>query len=280
MTADGGRARGARAGHAGLAELAGRIEGLLADPAHQGHPLREALADLWGYTNGQLARIERITHISDAYQAMAKEHEVSMGERFERQMRRLGKVARISDRYQEMMRELNTTLRDVSYRDPLTGLYNRRLVTERMREDAGRAVAAGRSYAIALIDIDHFKEVNDCYGHDLGDRVLVEFARVLTECVRDGELCARWGGEEFLLVLPGAAPGPARGVALRVQEKLRRQPLMAGSQPLWLTISVGIAQVRVGEHFSVALDRADQALYRAKQLGRDRICDEDEIFAA
>lgn len=262
------------------AELEERIRGLLADPAHAGHPLRDALADLWGYTNEKLARIERITQISDAYQSMVKEREASLDARFERQMRRLSKVARISDRYQEMMRQLNSTLRDVSYRDPLTGLYNRRMVMERLRDDAVRAVSEGRAYAIALIDIDHFKEINDCYGHELGDRVLEEFARLLTECVREGELCARWGGEEFLLVLPGAALGPARSVAMRVQEQLRRQPLMADNQPLWMTISVGVAQLRPGEHFSLTLDRADQALYRAKQLGRDRICGEDELAVA
>lgn len=202
-------------------DLEARIQRLLADPAHEGHPLRAALSDLWEQSQSQMARIERITYISDAYQAMAREREMSINERFERQMKRIGKVARISDRYQEMMRDLNEALREASHRDPLTGLYNRRMVMERLRDETAMVAAGGESYCIAVIDVDHFKSVNDQYGHEVGDRVLVEMAHTLASNIEGDALCARWGGEEFVLILPQSSLDEAQQAAAQVQEGLR-----------------------------------------------------------
>ncbi|MEI2415220.1 biofilm regulation diguanylate cyclase SiaD [Orrella sp. JC864] len=252
-------------------ELDARIQRLLADPQYQGHPLREALDGLWQRSHQQMARIERITYISDAYQAMARERELSINERFERQLKRIGKVARISDRYQEMMRDLNEALREASHRDPLTGLYNRRMVMERLREETAMVAAGGSAYAIAMIDVDHFKSVNDRYGHEAGDRVLVEIAQALAARLKGDELCARWGGEEFVLILPATTLEDARTLAENLRSHLRTVPLPIADQSLWLTISVGVAHYEPGENFSAAIDRADRALYRAKQLGRDRV---------
>ncbi len=256
-------------------ELDTRIQRLLADPEYGEHPLREALEALWQRSHNQMARIERITYISDAYQAMARERELSINERFERQLKRIGKVARISDRYQEMMRDLNEALREASHRDPLTGLYNRRMVMERLREETAMVAAGGATYAIAMIDVDHFKSVNDRYGHEVGDRVLVEMAQALAARLKGDELCARWGGEEFVLILPGMTLREASALAEGVQQHLRSVPLVVADQELWLTISIGVSQYMAGENFSAAIDRADRALYRAKQLGRDRVHADD-----
>lgn len=256
-------------------ELDARIQRLLADPEYTGHPLREALDALWQRSHNQMARIERITYISDAYQAMARERELTINERFERQLKRIGKVARISDRYQEMMRDLNEALREASHRDPLTGLYNRRMVMERLREETAMVAAGGDPYAIAMIDVDHFKSVNDRFGHEVGDRVLVEMAQALVSRLKGDELCARWGGEEFVLILPATSLEEARRVLQAVQEHVRQVPLVVAEQELWLTLSIGVAQYQPGENFSAAIDRADQALYRAKQMGRDRVYADD-----
>lgn len=256
-------------------ELDARIQRLLADPAYLDHPLREALDALWQRSHSQMARIERITYISDAYQAMARERELSINERFERQLKRIGKVARISDRYQEMMRDLNEALREASHRDPLTGLYNRRMVMERLREETAMVVAGGSPYAIAMIDVDHFKRVNDQFGHEVGDRVLVEMAQALASRLQGDELCARWGGEEFMLILPNTGIERARQVVENLQVHVRQVPLVIAEQQLWLTVSVGVALYQPGENFSAAIDRADRALYRAKQLGRDRVYADD-----
>ena len=112
----------------GNAELDERIGRLLADPAYAGHPLREALQDLWRHTAEQMARIERVTHLSDAYQTMAHQREMGLCEQFDRQLRRLARIARISDHYQSMMRDLNAALEETSSRDPLTGLLNLSLI--------------------------------------------------------------------------------------------------------------------------------------------------------
>lgn len=260
-------------------DLEARIQRLLADPAHEGHPLRAALSDLWEQSQSQMARIERITYISDAYQAMAREREMSINERFERQMKRIGKVARISDRYQEMMRDLNEALREASHRDPLTGLYNRRMVMERLRDETAMVAAGGESYCIAVIDVDHFKSVNDQYGHEVGDRVLVEMAHTLASNIEGDALCARWGGEEFVLILPQSSLDEAQQAAAQVQEGLRLAPLTVAGHTLSLTVSIGVARYQPGENFSAAIDRADRALYRAKQLGRNRIYADDGVTA-
>ena len=273
-------ARGVPRDDADPAGLAQRIRGLLDDPAYQGHPLHAALADFWADTQEKLARIEQIVRAPQSRQEPPGPGGAPPDERFERQARRLSRLAGISRRYQDMARQVGGIARDMAERDALTGLYNRRMVMERLGEEARLPASAAQAHAVALIDIDHFKGINDCYGRELGDRVLVAFTRVLTECLRAGELCARWGGEEFLVVLPGAPLAAARRVAVRVQEQLRRQPLVADGQALWVTISVGIALVRAGGHLPQALERAGRALGRAKQLGRDRICGEDELDAA
>ena len=104
-----------------------------------------------------------------------------------------------------------------------------------------------------------------------GDRVLVEFARLLTSCVREGEICARWGGEEFLVLLPGVGLEQAVGVARRLRDVLRERPVSVGELALSLSASSGVSEHRAGESYSETVQRADTALYEAKQEGRDRI---------
>ena len=126
---------------AGNADLDQRIAELLADPAHAGHPLREALEALWRHTADQMARIERVTQLSDAYQTMAHEREIGLCDRFDRQLRRLTRIARISDHYQSMMRDLNAARGNVQPR-PLTGLLNRRALMETIKQEVQRVGAA------------------------------------------------------------------------------------------------------------------------------------------
>ena len=211
----------------GNAELDERIAALLADPAYAGHPLREALQDLWRHTAEQMSRIERITHLSDAYQSMAHQREMGLCEQFDRQLRRLARIARISDHYQNMMRDLNATLEETSRRDPLTGLLNR--------------------------------------------RALVELAGAMRHSVREYDLCGRWGGEEFLVLLPATPPETAQGVMDRLVGAVRALAIDVGADVLRLTVSIGMAYHQLGETFSETLSRADQALYLAKQDGRDRV---------
>lgn len=167
------------------------IEELLADPQYFDHPLREALFLKHQQSLDQLARLERIARISDGFQSMARAQNSTLSERYHKQLRQLEKVARISDRYQNMMRDLNVALREASTHDPLTGIGNRRLLMERLREESERAQRSGKPYVLVILDIDHFKQVNDTWGHEVGDRVLVEIGCTMQAALRQYDLCGR-----------------------------------------------------------------------------------------
>ena len=129
----------------GPSPLEQEVASLLADPQFEGHPLKEALSQLWSAHHDLLGRIER-PPVSDGYQSIARERELSLAARFDKQLRQLEKVARISDRYQAMMQDLNASLREASMLDSLTGIANRRLLTERLREESERAKRYGRRW--------------------------------------------------------------------------------------------------------------------------------------
>jgi len=155
-------------------------------------------------------------------------------------------------------------LTDAAERDPLTGVLNRRGFTGAAQVLLGHH----REAVLALIDLDHFKSINDRFGHSGGDALLQTFAQRLCECVRRSDICARWGGEEFAVLLPGASVGQAREVMERLRLSLVRQPLPGEAQ---VTFSCGLAALEDTAHLESAVSRADQALYAAKNEGRDRI---------
>jgi diguanylate cyclase (GGDEF)-like protein len=155
-------------------------------------------------------------------------------------------------------------------RDPLTGLGNRRAVDHDLPPLLREAAAAGRPMAVALLDLDHFKQINDRHGHPVGDRVLSTTAQLLRECVRQHDLVARIGGEEFLAVLPDADETRAREICQRIRQRVGGHDWAALSPGLAVTISAGCASAPPYDE-STLTTRADQALYRAKALGRDRV---------
>ncbi len=246
------------------------IEALLADPQYEGHPLREALYLKHQQSLDQLARLERIAKISDGYQSMARAQNSTLSERYHKQLRQLEKVARISDRYQNMMRDLNVALREASTHDPLTGIANRRLLMERLREESERAQRRQQPYALAMLDVDRFKQVNDTWGHDIGDRVLVEIGRAMQAALRQYDLCGRWGGEEFLLILPETRLADAAAIIERVRSDIRCLTVRVGTEALSVTASFGVAEHQPGESYSQTVSRADAALLDAKRSGRDK----------
>jgi diguanylate cyclase (GGDEF)-like protein len=148
--------------------------------------------------------------------------------------------------------------------DSLTGLSNRRSAEERVRQ----LNSEGKSFALVLADLDHFKRLNDSRGHEAGDQALRLFAETLRLSLRDGDLGARWGGEEFALILPQVSASQAQEVVDRVRAKLAEN-LLAGSIPVF-TASFGISDTTMSPRFEELLRMADEALYRAKESGRDR----------
>ncbi|POR40490.1 GGDEF domain-containing protein [Methylobacterium sp. V23] len=166
----------------------------------------------------------------------------------------------------------NRTLLHLAETDSLTGLSNRRGLQKLLRL---RLPAPGRQPlgAVLILDLDHFKSINDRYGHASGDAVLATFAARLTATLRTTDLVARWGGEEFLVVLPGAGPQELLPVAERLRAAVAEAPFPHRSGALTVTVSIGVAMMgRDAASFEEATRQADAALYQAKAQGRNRVC--------
>lgn len=165
--------------------------------------------------------------------------------------------------------------------DPLTGLYNRRYAMPHLGRIAAHARSTGRSFAVMAADLDHFKSINDAYGHASGDAVLVEVARRLQSTVRNTDMVARIGGEEFMVVMPGAKLEQAQGKALRICQEISSTPfsIPGSAVPIDVTISIGMALGSADDTShadpealgSAILHRADRALYAAKGRGRNQV---------
>ncbi len=156
----------------------------------------------------------------------------------------------------------------LSMYDPLTGLLNRRAAQELVEGFAQQYSLQGTS--LVMMDIDHFKTINDTFGHDFGDEVLRRVSEVIRDSLREGDAAVRWGGEEIVIICPKTS---SEG-AYRVAEKLRSEikALRFSNETVIVTASFGVANIRQNESFSQALGRADEALYEAKRTGRDRVC--------
>ncbi len=157
--------------------------------------------------------------------------------------------------------------------DPLTGVYNRRFGLGRLHEEFGRAVRARSPLGVLMMDIDHFKRVNDTYGHLVGDRLLKAVAAIMRASMREGDILVRYGGEEFLAVLPAASLEDVRLVAERIRRSVEESVLADGERSVRVTLSAGGAAyptVDVDTEREL-VSHADEALYRAKSLGRNRV---------
>jgi diguanylate cyclase (GGDEF)-like protein/PAS domain S-box-containing protein len=169
--------------------------------------------------------------------------------------------------------QLRSTLREQSVRDPLTGLFNRRYMEESLDREIRRAARDGYGLGLLMADVDHFKDLNDAFGHAAGDEVLRRMGRFLAEAVRGGDIACRYGGEEFVVILPKASLDQTRRRADALREGIKVQPLdePAGLYPT-ATMSVGVAAYpEHGSSVEQLILAADSAMYRAKALGRDRV---------
>lgn len=160
--------------------------------------------------------------------------------------------------------------------DPLTGVYNRLKFHQTIRVMLDQQNPKPKKFALIMFDIDHFKQVNDSYGHDAGDRVLVSVTRVANSIIRKSDMISRWGGEEFVILLPDAGLVKARQIAERIREKIEAADQgMVGK----VTCSFGVAEYRSKDDAVSIMKRVDQALYQAKEGGRNRVIIQSEVVS-
>ena len=164
-------------------------------------------------------------------------------------------------------------IRQLATHDDLTGLLNRRAMLDRMQLEQRRSLRSGSPLLIAQLDIDHFKVVNDTHGHAAGDLVLQSFADTVRRNVRDTDVLARWGGEEFVLLLCDTPAADAVALMERLRQAVQAMqvPVAQGGQPITVTVSIGLARHTPADPLAGTLERADRALYAAKAGGRNRV---------
>ncbi|MBI5965984.1 MAG: diguanylate cyclase [Chloroflexi bacterium] len=173
--------------------------------------------------------------------------------------------------------QLQSELREQALHDPLTGLYNRRYLNEALEREITRAKREDHCLSVIISDIDHFKKINDTYGHQVGDKFLTEIAAIMKNYARSSDIICRYGGEEFLLILPGAT----KAAAMKRARELKRscagiRILQEGKRPK-VTLSFGVATFPIhGQEAGELIIKADKAMYRSKDLGRNRVTAWDE----
>ncbi|MHC1790992.1 diguanylate cyclase [Solidesulfovibrio sp.] len=188
-------------------------------------------------------------------------------------------VAELFEAFATMACEVRAHIEEterLSVQDMLTGLYNRRFLFSGGLKLLGAAMRSGQPCACLMLDVDHFKRINDAYGHQAGDQVLAHLGRLLTDSVRKSDLAARYGGEEFALLLVGAGLAQGLELAERIRRGMAEQPCPAAGRTLAVTVSVGVAELLPRANFGESdleelLARADAALYAAKAAGRNKV---------
>lgn len=159
-----------------------------------------------------------------------------------------------------------------STQDPLTGLINRRVLMKRLTAEIAHVSEGKRSFCVLMFDLDRFKRINDNHGHLTGDKVLRTTARLLQDGVREHDIVARFGGEEFVAVLPGSTSEEAIAVAERIRQRCQETTVAApNGEGIQLSTSVGVTEYEAGEAVEATLSRVDDSLYKAKELGRNRV---------
>ncbi len=184
---------------------------------------------------------------------------------------RIGEMERESDRLQQQVNEA----RNEAFRDALTGLHNRTAYDNRLEEEIARWKRYRNDLSLILLDVDHFKHVNDSYGHKAGDRVLEVIGTLVHQTIRESDYPARYGGEEFVILLPQTDLEGAQAVAEKLRLAVQTKHFQYANQRVSITASCGLARFRESDSADSLFERADRALYQAKESGRNRCCKEE-----
>jgi diguanylate cyclase (GGDEF)-like protein len=194
------------------------------------------------------------------------------------------RIKRLQDELDQKNRELelaNKRLRKLSVTDGLTELFNHRHIHELLHEEFERTKRSGEPMAVAMMDLDRFKQVNDTYGHPTGDVILYETAEILRQTVREIDMVGRYGGEEFIAILPGANEDDAAHFAERVRQAVANHVFRDEANEVRMTMSGGVASFPDADtdHPDLLIKRADEALYAAKEGGRNQILRASELHS-
>jgi diguanylate cyclase (GGDEF)-like protein len=195
---------------------------------------------------------------------------LELRDHYKRLLKHFTQVTRLSDSYSQSLKEMTVTLNEQIRQDSLTGILNRRGMIEKLSNQLGRAKRYHEPFSIILVDIDLFKHINDDYGHQAGDQVLIAVAEQLKNDLREEDFCGRWGGEEFLICLPHTAVKGAKTVAEKLRTSVAELEIKHEHHTLQVTISLGITGYDDTCDLDDLVRIADNAMYRAKQEGRNR----------
>ncbi|AZE52289.1 GGDEF domain protein [Pseudomonas synxantha] len=224
-------------------------------------------ADLDGLKQVLESHLEGLLGTMDAHQQQRDQREQEVAARLK------GLAERVANMEQEALgyREHLEVQRQKALLDPLTGLPNRAAWSERLDYEVNAWHQRGNSLSLAMLDLDHFKRINDGYGHLAGDKVLKIIANVLSKRLRPTDFIARFGGEEFVLLMPDSTLADALAMGEVLRGAIAACPFHFKGEPVTITVSMGVAQFQPGERSDLALKRADEALYRAKAAGRNQV---------
>ncbi|PSJ46770.1 GGDEF domain-containing protein [Zobellella endophytica] len=250
-------------------------QALLDARTHHGHhiagELRAIGEHLVSQSNARLKeeielRMRSITHIMAQHERL-QEREQSLLNRMNAMEQQINELKNETAQYRQRLSAQNEKL----FIDNLTQIYNRAAMEERLEVEYRRWLRHQDPLCIALLDIDHFKEINDNYGHLAGDKALRLIARIIQKSLRESDFVARFGGEEFVILLPGVNPDKLEKPLEKLREQIKNIPFRFKDERVTITASIGATLLRKGDCTTSAMERADQALYQAKRAGRNQI---------
>ncbi|MHC8303533.1 GGDEF domain-containing protein [Pseudomonas sp. PB3P13] len=259
--------RAASDGHADSRSAARQMDTQIREQVDGLQSSMQEAADLEGLKHVLENHLEGLLGTMDQHRQQRDEREQEVAARLQGLAERVAHMEHEAMGYREHLEEQ----RQKALIDPLTGLPNRAAWGERLEQEISQWQQHGNTLLLAILDLDHFKRINDNYGHLAGDKVLKIIASVLRKRLRATDFIARFGGEEFVLLLPATVPATGVKLLENLRASIEACPFHFKGEPVTITLSMGLTAFKPGEHSDVVLKRADQALYRAKHAGRNRV---------